>query len=136
MAETVPEQHNDDQINLGDDNVDVGGGTTDVALVRSGSVEGTRMFALGGRAFTKSLAKELGPAGIRVNAVAPGWVLTDMTSEYLAGESGDAIRAQSPLGRTASTEEVAEVVLLVVSGRADAMTGGIIDVNCASYLRS
>ena len=39
--------------------VDVGGGTTDVALVRSGSVEGTRMFALGGRAFTKSLADRL-----------------------------------------------------------------------------
>jgi cell division protein FtsA len=40
--------------------IDVGGGTTDVALVRSGSVEGTRMFALGGRAFTKSLADRLG----------------------------------------------------------------------------
>jgi cell division protein FtsA len=39
--------------------IDVGGGTTDVALVRSGSVEGTRMFALGGRAFTKSLADRL-----------------------------------------------------------------------------
>ena len=40
--------------------IDVGGGTTDVAMVRSGSVEGTRMFALGGRAFTKSLADRLG----------------------------------------------------------------------------
>ena len=39
--------------------IDVGGGTTDVAMVRSGSVEGTRMFALGGRAFTKSLADRL-----------------------------------------------------------------------------
>ncbi len=39
--------------------IDVGGGTTDVALVRTGSVEGTRMFALGGRAFTKSLADRL-----------------------------------------------------------------------------
>jgi cell division protein FtsA len=39
--------------------IDVGGGTTDVAMVRSGSVEGTRMFALGGRAFTKSLADQL-----------------------------------------------------------------------------
>src|SRR5207248_2443634 len=40
-------------------NVDVGGGTTDVALVRQGGIEGTRMFALGGRAFTKSLADRL-----------------------------------------------------------------------------
>src|SRR5204862_2106539 len=39
--------------------VDVGGGTTDVALVRQGGIEGTRMFALGGRAFTKSLADRL-----------------------------------------------------------------------------
>ena len=68
-------------------------------------------------------------------AVAPGWVLTDMTENYLNGPAGEAIRGQSPLNRTAYADEVAQVVLLAVSGRADALTGGIIDVNCASYLR-
>ena len=46
------------------------------------------------------------------------------------------IRGQSPMGRTATADEVAQVVLMVCSGKADALTGGIIDVNCASYLRS
>lgn len=84
---------------------------------------------------TQSLALKLAPQNIHLVAVAPGWVRTDMTTDYLDGPEGDTIRAQSPLQRTATAEEVAEVVLLAVSGRADALTGGIIDVNCASYLR-
>jgi len=85
---------------------------------------------------SQSLAVKLAPLGIHVVAVAPGWVETDMTRAYLAGPEGEGILNQSPLGRTAVAAEIAEVVLLVVSGRADALTGGIIDVNCASYLRS
>lgn len=84
---------------------------------------------------TQSLALKLGPRGIHAVAVAPGWVRTDMTEDYLGGPAGDGIRGQSPLNRTASPEEIAEVVLLAVSGRADALTGAVIDVNCASYLR-
>lgn len=83
----------------------------------------------------QSLALKLAPRGIHVVNVAPGWVRTDMTREYLGGKQGEVIRSQSPLGRIAKPEEVAHVVLLAVSGRADAMTGGIVDVNCASYLR-
>jgi NAD(P)-dependent dehydrogenase (short-subunit alcohol dehydrogenase family) len=85
---------------------------------------------------SQSLAVALAPRNIKVVAIAPGWVLTDMTRDYLEGPGGDSIRKQSPLGRTATAEEIAQVVLMVVSGRADAVTGGIIDVNCASYLRS
>lgn len=85
---------------------------------------------------TQSLALKLAPKNIHLVAVAPGFVLTDMTTAYLDGPDGDAIRAQSPLNRTATAEEVAQVVLLAVSGLADAMTGGIIDVNAGSYLRS
>jgi 3-oxoacyl-[acyl-carrier protein] reductase len=85
---------------------------------------------------TQSLAIKLAPKNIHLMAVAPGWVQTDMTETYLAGPAGDAIRSQSPLNRTAYADEVAEVVLLAVGGKANAMTGGIIDVNCASYLRS
>jgi NAD(P)-dependent dehydrogenase (short-subunit alcohol dehydrogenase family) len=85
---------------------------------------------------SQSLAVALAPKNIKVVAIAPGWVLTDMTRDYLEGPGGDKIRNQSPLGRTATAEEIAQVVLMVVSGKADAVTGGIIDVNCASYLRS
>ncbi len=83
----------------------------------------------------QSLALKLAPQGIHVLNVAPGYVMTDMTREYLVGAQGEAIRGQSPHGRVAQPEEIAQVVLLAVSGRADAMTGGIVDVNCASYLR-
>ena len=85
---------------------------------------------------SQSLAVALAPRGIKVVAIAPGWVLTDMTRDYLEGPGGDMIRNQSPMGRTATADEVAQVVLMVCSGKADALTGGIIDVNCASYLRS
>jgi 3-oxoacyl-[acyl-carrier protein] reductase len=84
---------------------------------------------------SQSLALALAPKGIKVVAIAPGWVLTDMTRDYLEGPGGDMIRNQSPMGRTATADEVAQVVLMVCSGKADALTGGIIDVNCASYLR-
>ncbi len=84
---------------------------------------------------SQSLALALAPRNINVVAVAPGWVLTDMTRDYLDSPTGDLIRGQSPHDRTATVDEIAQVVLLVVSGRADALTGGIIDVNCASYLR-
>ncbi len=84
---------------------------------------------------TQSLAIKLAPRNIHLVAVAPGWVETDMTESYLAGPAGKSIRRQSPLNRTAQADEVAQVVLLAVGGQADALTGGIIDVNCASYLR-
>jgi len=86
-------------------------------------------------ALTQSLAQALAPRGIVVVGVAPGWVRTDMTEAYLDGPQGDGIRAQSPTGRVATAAEVAEVVLLAVSGRADALQGAVIDVNCASHLR-
>lgn len=84
---------------------------------------------------SQSLALALAPRNITVVALAPGWVLTDMTRDYLEGPGGKAIREQSPMGRTATADEIAHVVLMVVSGRADALSGGIIDINCASHLR-
>lgn len=84
---------------------------------------------------SQSLALALAPRGIQVVAVAPGWVETDMTRSHLESPDGEAIRDQSPYGRTATAEEVAEVVFLAVSGKADALTGGVIDVNVASHLR-
>jgi len=85
---------------------------------------------------SQSLAVALAPHGIFVGVVAPGFVETDMAARLLDGETGDAIRAQSPLGRVAKPEEVAAAVLFLASDAAAFATGTIIDVNGASYLRS
>jgi NAD(P)-dependent dehydrogenase (short-subunit alcohol dehydrogenase family) len=85
--------------------------------------------------FGQSLARELGPHGIAVMTVAPGFVETDMTVEHLAGESGEAIRAQSPLNRVATADEVAAAVHFLASPEAEMSSGTVLDVNGASYLR-
>jgi NAD(P)-dependent dehydrogenase (short-subunit alcohol dehydrogenase family) len=90
----------------------------------------------GQNALSQSLAKALAPHGIFVFAVAPGWVATDMAEDSLAGPEGDAIRSQSPLGRVAKPEEVAKAVLFLASEDTDYMTGCILDINGASYLRT
>ncbi|MFH1277551.1 MAG: SDR family oxidoreductase [Candidatus Eisenbacteria bacterium] len=84
----------------------------------------------------QSLAKALGPRGVYVMTVAPGWVETDMAKEYLEGAGGEEIRNQSPLRRASTPEEIAETVVFLASGRADYATGCIVDVNGASYLRT
>ena len=87
-------------------------------------------------AFSQSMAQALAPHNIFMYAVAPGFVETDMTDSLLSGPRGDAIRSQSPLNRVARPEEVAKVVLFLASEGTDFLTGGIIDVNGASYLRT
>ena len=87
-------------------------------------------------AFTQSMAVALAPHDIRVAAVAPGFVQTEMAREVLDGPGGDAVRAQSPFGRVAAPEEVAAAVLWLTSEGARFSSGTIIDVNGASYLRS
>ena len=87
-------------------------------------------------AFGQSMALVLAPLGISVGTVAPGFVQTEMAREVLEGESGDAVRAQSPYGRIARPEEVASAVVWLASPQARFSTGTIIDVNGASYLRS
>lgn len=87
-------------------------------------------------AFSQSLAVHLAPYNVFVTAVAPCWVETDMAAEALTGPMGEAIRRQSPLQRVARPEEVAHTILFLASDGAEFLTGGIIDVNGASYLRS
>lgn len=87
-------------------------------------------------AMTQSLAIALAPHKVAVTAVAPGWVETDMATAYLAGPNGDAIRKQSPMGRVAKPEEVAYTVLFLASDGAEFLTGAIVDINGASYLRT
>jgi 3-oxoacyl-[acyl-carrier protein] reductase len=86
-------------------------------------------------AFGQSLARALGPHRIAVTTVAPGWTETDMAADTLAGPRGDAIRAESPLGRVATPQEVAKAVLYLASPGAEMATGSVLDVNGASYLR-
>lgn len=87
-------------------------------------------------AMSQSLAQKLAKHNIFIGVVAPGFVETDMTSEILSGPNGDEIRNQSPIGRVAKPEEVAQAVLFLAAEGSEYMTGAIIDVNGASYLRS
>jgi NAD(P)-dependent dehydrogenase (short-subunit alcohol dehydrogenase family) len=90
----------------------------------------------GMNSMSQSLAKYLAPYNIFVGVVAPGFVETDMAQETLAGPEGEGIRNQSPFGRVARPEEVAYAALFLASEGAEFMTGAIIDVNGASYLRT
>lgn len=87
-------------------------------------------------ALTQSLAKKLGPDGIQVAAVAPGFVDTEMVRPLLEGDQGEAIRGQSPMDRVAQPEEVAAAVAYLASEEAEFATGTILDLNGASYLRT
>jgi 3-oxoacyl-[acyl-carrier protein] reductase len=87
-------------------------------------------------AFGQSLAVALAPEGIAVMAVAPGFVETDMPRRVLAGPQGDAIRAQSPFGRVARPEEIAETIAWLATAAPEWLSGAIVDANGASYLRT
>jgi 3-oxoacyl-[acyl-carrier protein] reductase len=77
--------------------------------------------------FTKSLARELAPRGVTVNAVMPGFVLTEMT-QALTTKNIEAIRASIPLGRLCEPEEVAEMVAFLVC-KGDHITGSVYHVD-------
>ena len=78
--------------------------------------------------FTKSVAKELGSRNIRCNAIAPGFVETDMTSYLKEGEAGEKYKAGIPLGRFASTEDIANSCLFLVSDMGAYITGQTLSV--------
>jgi 3-oxoacyl-[acyl-carrier protein] reductase len=78
--------------------------------------------------FTKSLARELAPYGVNVNAIAPGVIATDMTQSITGGDF-EGYLSTIPLGRIGSVEDVAQVALFLSSERAGYLTGEIIDVN-------
>jgi len=73
--------------------------------------------------FTKSVAKELGSRNIRCNAIAPGFVETDMTSYLKEGEGSEKYKAGIPLGRFASAEDIANVTLFLASNLSSYVTG-------------
>jgi NAD(P)-dependent dehydrogenase (short-subunit alcohol dehydrogenase family) len=85
---------------------------------------------------SQSLAKALAPKGVLVYCLAPGWVETEMAAEFLAGPRGGEIRGQHPLGRVTLADEIARVAVFCALDAPAAMTGAVIDVNGASYLRT
>jgi 3-oxoacyl-[acyl-carrier protein] reductase len=90
----------------------------------------------GMNAMGQSLAQALGPKGVFVYTVAPGFVETEMAASILASPEGDGIRNQSSMGRVARPEEIASTIGFLAFEAPEFMTGCIIDVNGASYLRS
>jgi 3-oxoacyl-[acyl-carrier protein] reductase len=86
-------------------------------------------------AFTKSLAAELAPFGINVNAVAPGWVETEMCAEVFGDEQRRrAVEQTIPLGRAASAYDIAHPIVFLCSQWARHITGEVLNVNGGSVL--
>src|SRR5437763_3794791 len=84
---------------------------------------------------TKTIARGYGNENILCFGVAPGFTVSEMTTDYLQGRGGAKILADIPLGRVASTDEVAEVIRWLASEAPASATGSVIDVNGASYVR-
>lgn len=84
--------------------------------------------------FTKSLAVELAPRDITVNAVAPGWVDTEMVAAPMAAEGRERIAASIPLRRIATADDIAGPILFLCSPLARHITGEILNVNGGSVL--
>jgi len=82
--------------------------------------------------FTKSLAREVGPRGITVNAIAPGFIKTDMT-DALPEEQKEFLAAQIPLGRLGTVEEIAESVLFLARDSGAYITAQTLHVNGGMY---
>jgi len=84
---------------------------------------------------TRTIARAYAADNILAFAVAPGFTVSEMTEEYLAGRGGAAIVNDIPLGRVTSTDEVAEAIRWLATEAPAASTGSVIDLNGASYVR-
>ncbi len=113
---------------------DQGGGSIVNTSSMMGTYGGKMQIAYSSSKFginglTKSCAKELGPYGIRVNAVAPGVVGTDMASREIPKQMMATLKSQTPLGRMASPEELAGAYVYLASDEASFTTGTILSVD-------
>ncbi|MBI3105130.1 MAG: SDR family oxidoreductase [Candidatus Rokubacteria bacterium] len=109
---------------------------TSIAQVRGGTPGHAHYGAAkaGVGAFTKTLAKELGPFGITVNCVAPGLIADTEMGQVSRTLMGDAYLATIPLGRLGAVQEVVEAVLFLASPRAGYITGETLNVNGGSHM--
>ena len=83
---------------------------------------------------TKAMARELAPAGVRVNAICPGFIATDITQGKLTPEMLDGILAGIPMGRAGKAEDVAGCALFLASDLSSYVTGSEVDVNGGSLI--
>ncbi len=83
---------------------------------------------------TRALAREFGPQGIRVNAVAPGFVVTEMTADLAETDEGRRRLASMPIGRFGRAEEVADAVVFLLSDAASLFLGQTLNPNGGGYM--
>ena len=83
---------------------------------------------------TRALAREFGPLGIRVNAVAPGMTITEMTTDLANSEEGRRRLRDMPLGRFGRAEEVADAVIFLLSDRSSLFLGQTLNPNAGGYM--
>ncbi len=86
-------------------------------------------------AMTKTIARGYAREGILAFAVCPGFTMTGMAEDYLSSRGGDALLADIPLGRVAAPDEIAAAAKFLALEAPASMTGSVIDVNGASYVR-
>jgi len=84
---------------------------------------------------TKSIARGYAAEGILAFAICPGFTMTGMAEDYLASRGGDKLLADIPLGRVADCDEIAAVAKFCALEAPPSMTGAVLDVNGASYVR-
>jgi 3-oxoacyl-[acyl-carrier protein] reductase len=104
---------------------------------RNGGGPGTTAYAAakgGMLTFTKALAKELAPRGVRVNGVAPGVIATPFHERYSPGEMFQRFIPNIPMGRAGTSEEVADVIVFLASPAARYLTGETIEVNGGMWM--
>jgi len=86
-------------------------------------------------AMTKTIARAYAKDGIYAFAICPGFTMTGMAEDYLASRGGDKLLADIPLGKVADPEEVAAIAKFCSLDAPPSMTGAVLDVNGASYVR-
>ena len=84
-------------------------------------------------ALTRTLAREVGPAGVRVNAVAPGMITTDPVLKHVEGRE-EAVAATIPMRRLGTPEDVANVVLFLASDLSAYVTGVVVDITGGQFI--
>jgi 2-hydroxycyclohexanecarboxyl-CoA dehydrogenase len=108
-----------------------------VSAERGGGVFGGVAYSAakaGQLGFTRALARELGPAGVTVNAVAPGLIDTDITGGALEGERKDQLVAGIPVGRNGRVADVADLITYLCRAESGYITGATYDVNGGSHI--
>jgi NAD(P)-dependent dehydrogenase (short-subunit alcohol dehydrogenase family) len=108
-----------------------------ISAQRGGGLFGSSHYAAskgGVHSLAKALARELGPDGIRVNAIAPGLIDTDIFQGKLTEDMRRQIVAGIPLGRVGQPQDVAELAVFLASDAASYITGTVIDINGGGHI--